>query len=1325
MRLPDSHDSRVVLIGTSRYAEDSGFASLPAIARSVRELAEFLRATTGLEHVQVVLDPPDAVPVSRALSAAEESAVDLLLFYYVGHGVAIDNELHLTHGGSRAEDAAFTTVPYSAVRARIRAARAKVKIVVLDCCHSGKAFGRDVLAADPLGEVVDIEGAFVLTATDEKTKFAAAADAEGRTAFTGALLALLRGGIPGGERYLTMSALYRELRARLPADNLPKPKALERGTAAELALAPNPAWRAPEIVLPSTESAAYFAQVRDIAPLGPLVDREIELAELNAFCDGPEPYLWWRAGPWAGKTALMSWFALHPPAHVRVVAFFITSRLAAQSDHVAFTEAVLDQLSVLLPAERIAVSAMGGNRDTLRRHLLDLAARRAAESGGRILLIVDGLDEDQGTPSIASLLPKHPGPGLRVLVASRPNPPVPLDVAGGHPLRTCRHRPLAQSKYAHDIRRAAQYELSTLLAHPGEAKHLGLITAAGGLTKTELADITGLPPYHFTQLLSGIVGRSFRARTTPFDTDSTYLFAHETLREEAENALGPALVDEYREQIHRWAEGYRAEGWPPETPNYLLTRYFSMLRTREDLPRMTALALDRARHDRMLHRTGGDIAARTEIAAVGAALAGQPDPDLLTLCRLALHRDRLAQRSNNIPTGLPAAFARLGAFERAANLARSLPDPVRRTEAHIALAAVPRDTAGHEQDRLLAESLVREIKDDSAEQERLCAELIAALVAVGDIGNAEKLIDAIHDPYLELIVQGILVPVWLEAGRPEDALRALRRVEILAERFVSAKYQGRAQVALARALAEIGEFDRAESIVHGIDNPADRIAAAGGMLRALSRANLTDRARTIAEEMARIPEDEPETTRKYLVAVLIRSLAEAGFGRQARALHTEDDPSPEYFARLIDLGELDLAEQCARRIAAPEARADALTDLIVEFLDAGRESEARQLAEEVEADAIRMDNPLRYSEGLFALAGALLEAGELPLARAAAARIPLRFLRIRALVAQNGDLARFAGPRPSVSATGDGHLLELVEEVLLQHRLHPDTEPPLACAEQAVLHADHAEAALRLATILIEIGLARAGFDLIVEMPSVHHQISILAELGGPLVEAGLLEPVRRRLRSMEPVVRRLTDEGRPAVLRDLGIAYARIGDLPRAQTIAAAFDDLPPKAHIQLEIVAAHVKSGDLDIATELADTITYIHERIHALLTVAAAHTDRDTAEHLLTRAEHEATRIRGHGEMDDIALHLVDTALHLAQFDRTRTSADLADHPKTRAEALLRLTNALLTHHPIPHTEIHHLLADIWNTTDWYRPLPALAHLSPTLLRTLAQEILNPTT
>ena len=62
------------------------------------------------------------------------------------------------------------------------------------------------------------------------------------TAFTGALIAIMRNGIPGGPEFLTLGAIYGPLLYALASRGLPRPQQSGTGTAAQLALARNPAY---------------------------------------------------------------------------------------------------------------------------------------------------------------------------------------------------------------------------------------------------------------------------------------------------------------------------------------------------------------------------------------------------------------------------------------------------------------------------------------------------------------------------------------------------------------------------------------------------------------------------------------------------------------------------------------------------------------------------------------------------------------------------------------------------------------------------------------------------------------------------------------------------------------------------------------------------------------------------------------------------------------------------------------------------------------------------------------------------------------------------
>ncbi|MFI9569751.1 hypothetical protein, partial [Streptomyces rishiriensis] len=105
--------------------------------------------------------------------------------------------------------------------------------------------------------------------------------------------------------------------------------------------------------VPRPARSTYRRQVERIAP-PELLDRDAELAELAGFCLDKHrgPYVWWRAGPWAGKSALLSTFVLNPPDPFAagggwLVSFFVTARLASQDTRQAFTTALTEQLCAL------------------------------------------------------------------------------------------------------------------------------------------------------------------------------------------------------------------------------------------------------------------------------------------------------------------------------------------------------------------------------------------------------------------------------------------------------------------------------------------------------------------------------------------------------------------------------------------------------------------------------------------------------------------------------------------------------------------------------------------------------------------------------------------------------------------------------------------------------------------------------------------------------------------------------------------------------------------------------------------------------------------
>ncbi|WP_165939927.1 DUF7779 domain-containing protein [Saccharopolyspora aridisoli] len=389
----------------------------------------------------------------------------------------------------------------------------------------------------------------------------------------------------------------------------------------------------------------YSHQIQRIAPKM-LAGRDRELADLAAFTTSEdEPsYLWLRAGAGSGKTALLAWFALHPPAGVRVVSFFVSARWAGQSDRSAFVENVIEQLVEIL-GQPMPAPLSEATHEAHLHALLEEAAQACRSRGERLVLLVDGLDEDRGghtgsdAHSIAALLPTHPPRGLRIIVADRPNSAFPADVPAHHSLRVpgivrpLTLNPDGGTKY---LLAEMKQELRSLLGAVGNQEVLGLITAAGGgLTVTDLAEITDTPAEALQDLINGC---SFTKRSEG-DRPPVYQLAHEQMHETVLQILGPRRIAKYRDALHSWADSYRVRKWPEDTPDYLLSTYPRMLHQYADVARLVDYVTDVARHDRMRQRFGGDAAAISEVDRALKAVAKCDNADLFK--RLVARRKAL------------------------------------------------------------------------------------------------------------------------------------------------------------------------------------------------------------------------------------------------------------------------------------------------------------------------------------------------------------------------------------------------------------------------------------------------------------------------------------------------------------------------------------------------------------------------------------------------------------------------------------------------------------------------------------------------------------
>lgn len=242
--LPDPNASRVVLIGTAQY-ESPQLPDIPAVRNNLSALAEALRSPRvwGVPHgsCAVVADPATNVEMLDPVAVAAQEATDTLILYYTGHGLVDSKrgDLHLalttTNPGRM-----YSAVPYGNVRDLLLDSRAARRIVILDCCYSGRAIGA---LADPATTVVDeasAEGTYILAAAAEN-KIALAPPGEPFTAFTGELLGVFQQGIPGKDELLDLDTIYGHVLSTMRERARPLPQKRDRNTAGLISIVRNQA----------------------------------------------------------------------------------------------------------------------------------------------------------------------------------------------------------------------------------------------------------------------------------------------------------------------------------------------------------------------------------------------------------------------------------------------------------------------------------------------------------------------------------------------------------------------------------------------------------------------------------------------------------------------------------------------------------------------------------------------------------------------------------------------------------------------------------------------------------------------------------------------------------------------------------------------------------------------------------------------------------------------------------------------------------------------------------------------------------------------------
>lgn len=307
MRLADPGTSKAILIGTAQY-DDPALAEIAQAEANVEDLAAVLTDPElgGFleDNVRKMVNPRHKDDAGLEIARWCRTATDTLVVYYAGHGlVDVNGELLLATSDTIEAEKEFHSLRVEMLRRAVNRSDAKIKIFIVDCCYSGRAFGQ-AMANEASGVLDQIETTGTCGLASAPRHLASLfVEGERHTVFSGELISVLRAGLPGEGSLLSLAAVYRELRRRMRNREHPEPKIVHSDSVSEFALVRNQAHGSAETPPPQREmpppqeeppprgTTSPPIRLRTIAEADALADRfsrgGTTIAELGAAASDP------------------------------------------------------------------------------------------------------------------------------------------------------------------------------------------------------------------------------------------------------------------------------------------------------------------------------------------------------------------------------------------------------------------------------------------------------------------------------------------------------------------------------------------------------------------------------------------------------------------------------------------------------------------------------------------------------------------------------------------------------------------------------------------------------------------------------------------------------------------------------------------------------------------------------------------------------------------------------------------------------------------------------------------------------------------------------
>ncbi len=136
-----------VLVGINEY-DDPAYGQLHVCVKDVKAVHQrLISAGFDQDCVRLLTDfsgnLPTRLNILEALTviASATGPDDLLLFYFSGHGIEVDDQSYLVSSDAKQVVIRDSAVPIVRVKEIVKDASARAKVIILDACHSGARIG--------------------------------------------------------------------------------------------------------------------------------------------------------------------------------------------------------------------------------------------------------------------------------------------------------------------------------------------------------------------------------------------------------------------------------------------------------------------------------------------------------------------------------------------------------------------------------------------------------------------------------------------------------------------------------------------------------------------------------------------------------------------------------------------------------------------------------------------------------------------------------------------------------------------------------------------------------------------------------------------------------------------------------------------------------------------------------------------------------------------------------------------------------------------------------------------------------------------------------